>query len=108
MAVDLQLYEAFYGTKAFYGARIDDGWPDTMTLGGLVELQIPRERKEPLNAKHKALFGALDAACNAGELEHTTVTREVRPRPVRRVVNTYMEDMAASGDWYARGYTRLG
>lgn len=106
MAVDLQLYEAFYGTKAFYGARIDDGWPDTMTLGGLVELQIPRERKETLNARHKALFGALDAACTAGELDHITETKEVRRPEVRRIVNTRMEEMTASGFWAARAFTR--
>jgi len=106
MAVDLQLYEAFYGTKAFYGARIEDGWPDTMPLGGLVELQIPRGPKEELNARHRALLGALDAACTAGELEHTTETKEVRPPQVMRVVNTRMEEMPASGFWAARGFTR--
>lgn len=104
MAVDLQWHDAFHATKAFNRAEKASGWPDAMTLEQLAAIQRPHERGD--KAAQVALHAALQAACIAGELEHTTETKEVRPPKVMRVVNTRMEEVPVSGFWAARGFTR--
>lgn len=107
MAVDLQWHDACQATRAFTSAESAAGWPDTMTLSQLVAMQRPCERDDK-SGRHvqRALAEALQAACTAGELEHTTETKEVRLPQVMRVVNTRMEEMSGSGFWAARGFTR--
>ena len=107
MAVDLQWHDACHSTRAFTPAESAAGWPDTMTLSQLVAMQRPCEHGDK-SGRHaqRALADALRAACTAGELEHTTATKEVRSPQVMRVVNTRMEEMPAAGFWAARGFTR--
>lgn len=107
MAVDLQWHDACHATRAFTSAENAAGWPDAMTLAQLAAIQRPYERGDKAGlAAQRALHAALQAACTAGELEHTTETKEVRPPKVMRVVSTRMEEMPASGFWAARGFTR--
>ena len=107
MAVDLQWHDACHATRAFTSAENAAGWPDAMTLAQLAAIQWPYERGDKAGlAAQRALHAALQAACTAGELDHTTETKEVRPQQVRRVVNTYMDDTPGAGFWAARGFTR--
>ena len=107
MAVDLQWHDACHATRAFTPAERAAGWPDTMTLAQLVAMQRPCEYGDKAGrVSQRALAAALEAACKAGELEHSTETKEVPPPQVLRVVNLCMDDMPAPGSWAARGFNR--
>jgi len=107
VAVDLQWHDACHATRAFTSAENAAGWPDAMTLAQLVAMQRPCKRDDKAGRHvQRALAEALQAACTARELEHTTETKEVKPRRVLRVVSTFVDDTPNSGFWAARGFTR--
>lgn len=66
--------------RLFSAAERAAGWPQTMTIAQLAALQRPA-------ATRAALQYALQAACQCGDLPHTTTTKPVTVSPAR-LVNT--------------------
>ena len=107
MAVDLEWNDLCQATGAFTPAEMAAGCPVMVTLAQFAAMQRPCKRGDKTGRhSQRVLMDAMQAACTAGELDHTTETKEVRPPQVMRVVNTRMEKMPASGFWAARGFTR--
>ncbi len=75
-AIDLAWHDACSASRAFTAEEKAAGWPDSMTPQQLACLQRPFVLGDKQGrAANRALAGALQAACTAGELAHTVETR---------------------------------
>lgn len=107
MAVDLEWNDLCQETGAFTPAEMAAGCPVMVTLAQFAAMQRPCKRGDKTgHHSQRVLMDAMQAACTAGELDHTTEIKEVKPQQVRRVVNTYRDDTPGAGFWAARGFTR--
>jgi hypothetical protein len=107
MAVELEWNDLCQATGAFTPAEMAAGCPVMVTLEQFAAMQRPCKRGDKTgHYSRRVLLDAMQAACTAGELDHTTETKEVKPQQVRRVVNAYMDDKPGAGFWAARGFTR--
>lgn len=103
MAVDLKWHDACNASRAFDAAEKAAGWPKAMTASQIAALQRPHAYGDVQGRRARVtLQGALEAACEFGELACITETEQV---PVR---HDYFEsnDSGAPYDWRAQGFKR--
>lgn len=103
MAVDLKWHDAYSASRAFDASQKDKGWPPVMTASEIASLQRPYAYGDNQGRRAQAVLrGALEAACESGELACVTKTEQVPVEP------NYFEpnDSVSSSSWRERGFTR--
>lgn len=87
MAVDLEWNDLCQATGAFTPAEMAAGCPVMVTLAQFAAMQRPCKRGDKTGRhSQRVLMDAMQAACTAGELEHTTETKQAQPHKARYVV----------------------
>ena len=100
--VDLQWHDACSVSRAFNAEQKAAGWPESMTPAQLAALQRPYVCGDADGRRAQwALRGALLAACQAGDLEHTTDTRQEAIE-----ANVFDPTPLGSDTWRERGFQR--